>query len=279
VPHHFRAPGAARAAGSAEVRSGVDGWVSRVDVRGAEPVAKGAEVARLENPELALAIAAARSDVEEAMARERQMLNQLPAGIVPTRMRREAAEARLAKLLEDEDSLSVKAPVAGVWNPRGEEDPSGTWVPRGGVVGEVVGKGPGWEFLAVVPQSEAGELFSGRIRGGTIRLAGTAGARLEVRDWRVVPGRQDTLPTAALGWSAKGPVRVALDDPHGIQAAEPFFLVIARVDALPRSVTAARGPVLWQGRTGTIRFNLPPSPLLVRWAREFRQMLQQRYRI
>jgi putative peptide zinc metalloprotease protein len=92
----------------------------------------------------------------------------------------------------------------------------------------------------------------------------------------VVPGRQDTLPTAALGWSGKGPVKVALDDPHGIQTAEPYFLVIAQVAAPPSSVSV---PVLWQGRTGYVRFNLPPSPLLVRWGREFRQMLQQRYRI
>ena len=277
MPHHFRAPGAARAAGSAEVRAGVDGWVSRLDVRGSERVQKGGEVARLESPELELSIAAARADLEESLARERQMLTELPAGIVPTRMRREAAEVRLNKLLADQDALSVRAPQAGVWSPRGEENITGTWMARGSVVGEIVGKGPGWEFLTVVPQSEAGELFAGKIRGGDIRFQGTAGEALKMTSWSVVPGRQDTLPSAALGWSAKGPVRVQLDDPHGIETAEPYFLVIARM-AAPK--TGANGPpVLWQGRTGTLRFDLPPSPLLVRWAREFRQMLQQRYRI
>jgi len=278
MPHHFRAPGAARAVGSAEVRVGVDGWVSRLDVRGAERVEQGAEVARLENPELVLSVAAAQADVEEALARERQMLTELPAGIEPTRLRREAADVRLAKLLDDEASLSVKAPATGVWSPRSEEDLAGTWVPHGGLVGEVVGqgRGTGWEFLVVVPQDEAGELFSERVRGGDVRFPGTASVALKITSWRVVPGRQDTLPTAALGWSGKGPVKVALDDPHGIQTAEPYFLVIAQVAAPPSSVSV---PVLWQGRTGYVRFNLPPSPLLVRWGREFRQMLQQRYRI
>jgi putative peptide zinc metalloprotease protein len=279
LPHHFRAPGTARAAGSAEVHTRVDGWVSALDAQGAEQVRKNGEVARLENPELDLKIAAARADVEECLARERQMLTSLPAGIEPMRLRRQASEADLAELIEDRDALSVRAPEGGTWSPRGEENLTGTWLARGGLVGEVVGRGPAWEFLAVVPQSYAGELFSGRIRGGEIRFPGTSGEALPITGWQVVPGRQDTLPSAALGWSAKGPVRVQLDDPRGIQTAEPFFLVIARVTAPVRAPGEARPRALWQGRTGTIRFDLPPSPLLVRWVREFRQLLQQRYRI
>jgi putative peptide zinc metalloprotease protein len=275
-PHHFRSPGTARAAGSAEIRSGVEGWLAEVDARGAEPVARGGQLARLENPELDLMIAAARADLEQSLARERQMLTDLPAGIEPMRLRRQAAEVRVAKLEADRDALSVTAPVSGTWSPLNEENLTGTWVQRGALVGQVVGQGSGWEFHAVVPQDEAGELFAGRIRGAQIRFPGTAGKVLQVTGWKVVPGRQDVLPTAALGWAAHGPVRVQLDDPHGIQAAEPFFLVIARVKAPPGSPEA---PVLWQGRVGYIRFDLPASPLLVRWAREFRQMLQQRYRI
>ena len=279
LPRHFRAPGTARAAGSAEVRAGVDGWVGALDVRGAERVGKGQEVARLVSPELELKIAAARADLEESLARERQMLSSLPAGIEPMRLRREAAESELTKLEADRDALSVRTPAAGTWSPRGEEDITGTWLERGAQVGEVVGSGPAWEFLAVVPQSEAGELFAGVIRGGEIRFKGTAGVSLPLTSWSVVPGRQDVLPSAALGWSAKGPVRVKLDDPRGIETAEPFFLVIARLDAPPAGQGSSLPPVLWQGRTGYVRFSLPPSPLLVRWAREFRQMLQQRYRI
>jgi putative peptide zinc metalloprotease protein len=94
----------------------------------------------------------------------------------------------------------------------------------------------------------------------------------------VVPGRQDVLPSAALGWAGKGPVKVQLDDPRGIQAAEPFFMVIARVQP-PSARDAALMPLLWHGRTGVVRFDLPASPLLVRWTRAFRQMLQQRYQI
>ena len=278
LPRHFRAPGVARAMGSAEVHVGTDGWIAAVEAKGAGRVGRNEEIARLENPELDLLIAAARSDVEESLARERRMLNELPAGIEPTRLRRVAAEARLAKLEADHDALAVKAPEAGVWSPRQEDDLTGTWTAKGSLLGEIVGRGRGWEILVVVPQSASGELFSGQIRGGEVRFMGTAGEALQVRDWQVVPGRQDILPSAALGWAGKGPVKVQLDDPHGIQTAEPFFLVIAHV-AAPLGAAAARTPVLWQGRTGLVRFDLPPSPLLVRWIRDFRQMLQQRYQI
>jgi putative peptide zinc metalloprotease protein len=273
LPRHFRAPGLARAGGSGEIRPESTGWIRRMNVQSGAPVAVNQEVLRLENPELNVEIAAAEAEVEQALARERQMLRELPAGIEPMRLRREAVEARLEQLIKDRAHLTVVSPVAGHWSPLGEEDPTGTWLARGALIGQVVGNGPDWEFLAVVPQDDAGELFSATIRGGEIRFPGAAGEVLKVNRWSVVPGRQDTLPTPALGWGASGPVRTQLEDSRGVRTAEPFFLVIAHVSASDRS-----GP-LWQGRTGYIRFDLPPMPLLVRWGREFRQMLQRRYQI
>ena len=99
-----------------------------------------------------------------------------------------------------------------------------------------------------------------------------------VSDWRVVPGRQDLLPSPALGWNASGPVRVRLDDPRGLRAAEPFFLLVARV-APPKVAHADDPQVSWHGRTGVIRFDLPWAPLLVQWGRSFRQLLQSHYQL
>ena len=59
----------------------------------------------------------------------------------------------------------------------------------------------------------------------------------------------------------------------GLRAAEPFFLVVAKV--APGPVTAA----LLHDRTGVVRFSLPPEPLLWQWVRSFRQLLQERYQI
>ena len=38
-------------------------------------------------------------------------------------------------------------------------------------------------------------------------------------------------------------------------------------------------PLLLDGRSGKIRFDLEPEPLLPRWIRRLRQLLQKRYQI
>ncbi len=276
-PHHFRAAGLARASGSQQVVAPVPAWVRSFSVSSRTMVTAGQPVATLESPDLDLAIAGAQADLEQAMARERQVLSVLPAGIAPMRRRREALELRLAEYVADKEKLDLRAPVTGEWVSPRSDDLNNMWVARGTPLADIIGHTGSWEFLAVVPQDYAGELFGDRLRGAHIRFVGTAGESLEVESWRVVPGRQDLLPSPALGWAGGGSVRTRADDPRGQHSAEPFFLVVARVKTLPASADAPQ--VLWQNRTGVIRFDLPWTPLLVKWAREFRQMLQSRYNI
>lgn len=276
-PRHFRAAGIVRAAGSMTVTTPAPAWVKEIKAPSRQTVATGQPLMELESPELALVIAGVRANREQILAREREVLHSLPSAISPMRARREAVDLQLTQLLHDQAALSLTASVPGQWvSPRAEELRD-VWVPRGTAVGDIIGPGPDWEFSAVVPQDYAGELFGGALRGANVRFAGSAGHELSVADWRVVPGRQDLLPSPALGWSGGGPVKVRMDDPQGRHSAEPFFLVVARI---PRPAGDSDiPPLLWQGRTGTIRFDLPWSPLLVQWVRSFRQMLQDRYQI
>lgn len=277
LPHHFRAPGVARAAGSQEIYTQVAGWVVEVPRRSGQPAAPGDPVVKLESPELEFSIAAARGDLEESLGRERQMLADFAGGIEPMRARREASQQRLALLESDRTKLQVRAAGAGQWVAPTSDDWKGLWVARGVRLGEIVGAGPDWEFFAVVSQKDASALFGAAKNGAEIRFPGSAGREIAIREWRVVPGRQEILPSAALGWTGKGPIKTREDDSRGLRAAEPFFLVVGRIagDELAR----AEDKALWQGRVGVMRFDLPWSPLGVRWAREFRQLLQQRYQI
>ncbi len=274
-PNHFRAPGIIRAEGSQEVYTLVSGWVVDLPRTSGQTVDAGQPILRLESPELDLAIAAARGDLEEVRGRERQMLSEFAAGIEPLRARREASEQRVQQLESDREKLLLRAEFGGQWVAPTSDDWKGLWITRGMRVGEVVGRGPGWEFFAVVPQESASALFGAAKEGAEIRFSGTAGEVLAVREWRVVPGKQEVLPSPALGWNAAGPVRTRADDTNGILAAEPFFLVVGRVS--PEA--AAEASPLQQGRLGVMRFALPWSPLAFQWAREFRQLLQQRYQI
>jgi putative peptide zinc metalloprotease protein len=105
-----------------------------------------------------------------------------------------------------------------------------------------------------------------------VRLDGDVATELPVRDWRVIPGGQQTLPSAALGWRAGGEVSVAQEDNQPAKAAEPFFSVIGKLDS--------DGQVaLLDGRLGKIQFKLPAEPLMQRWARRLWQLFQKRYQI
>ncbi len=277
MPDHFRAPGLVRAAGSMDVNTPVTGWVAQLQTPSGRDVAPGQKLVRFESPELELQLAGARAELAQVEARERQMLAQLAAGIEPMRLRREAAEAVVARLEADRAALDLGAPAAGRWMALRTEDWDGMLVSRGTRLGEIVGPGPEWEFFSVVSQDDAGALFGAAREGAEVRFRGSSGRTVGVRSWAVVPGRQEQLPGPALGWNAKGPVRTREDDSRGLRADQPFFLVVGRLDS--SAVEDGEGPLLWQGRLGVMRFARPWRPLLVQWTRDFRQLLQNRYRI
>jgi hypothetical protein len=68
-----------------------------------------------------------------------------------------------------------------------------------------------------------------------------------------------------------GPVRVRDDDPDGVRAAEPFFLVMLDLDAT--------GAPLHHGRVGLARFRVENEPYLSQWYRKMRQILQKRFQL
>ena len=277
VPDHFRAPGLVRASGSSDVNAPVAGWVSKLMVPSGVSVSAARPLVRLESPELELQLAAARAELAQVNTRERQMLAEFAGGIEPMRLRREASEASVARLESDRVALDMRAPATGRWVALRTEDWEGLYVSRGTRLGEIVGPGPGWEFYAVVSQDDASALFGAAREGAEVRFTGSAGRKVEVGEWAVVPGRQEQLPGAALGWTANGPIRTRENDSHGTMADQPFFLVVGRLDEAGRD--NGEGPLFWQGRLGVMRFDRPWTPLLVQWARDLRQLLQNRYRI
>ncbi|HEY9248002.1 MAG TPA: hypothetical protein VIO38_02675 [Rariglobus sp.] len=278
MPYYFRAPMVVRAGDSMEVYSQTAGWAVESPVVSGRNIERGQLLVRQENPELEFSIVAAEADLDQARIRERQMLSDLAAGINPMRLRREAAEVKLERLKTDRTGLELRSTVAGEWVSPHADNWRRAWVPRGTRLGEVVGRGPDWEVYAVVEQAHSSQLFGAAAQGAEVRFAGSAGSALPVSSWKVIPGRQDTLPSVALGWSASGPVKVKMDDQHGMHTDEPFFLVVGSIPGgSVKDGEEAR--ILWQGRTGTMRFALPWTPLMVRWVRSFRQMIQDRYQL
>ena len=271
-PYSFRAPGIVVATQRTEVVNQTAGQVEKVIASSGSFVKQGEPLLRLNNPELELQIADTRAHLDEINARLRQAMEQDSAGIEPLARLRDAVGAQLNKLSGDAERLTVRARHDGTWISPEIGEFGGRWLARGTDLGLLVNPAA-FEFEATVTENDAKSLFGKSIHGASVRLVGQAATKLPVADWRVIPGGQDLLPSAALGWSAGGEIPVAENaDAQGNRSAEPFFEVVGKLNP-------DRDVALLDGRSGKISFQLPAEPLLPRWMRSLWQLLQKRYEI
>ena len=271
LPSHFRAPGIVQAQEWTQVVSETAGQVVELVATPGASVRAGQILARMRSDELELQLAQARALVVEAGTRLRAALAGESANVSPLRGSLAAATGRVNKLLQDQAALIVRARHDGTWIAPELKDSLGRWLPRGSPLGLLVNPAS-FQFTATVLQDEAGALFGGKLSGAEVRLKGEAGQVLKAGRWQVIPGAQRRLPSAALGWHGGGELPVSADDPQGLKSAEPFFEV--------RAELPATGPVaLLHGRSGRIRFDQEWEPLLPRWIRSLRQLLQKRYQL
>ena len=270
-PNRFRAPGVLETDVHPSVVNESRGYVSKIVVPTGSIVAKGDNLLRLDDPELAFELALTRSQYDEAMLQRRRSVSSEAADLASIDSRMEAIKKRLHYLLRRQASLTVRANQDGLWSAPLLEDYLGMWVPRGTELGQILNHET-FRFSAIVSQDDASRLFENEIRETEIRLRGQAKTALAVSELKIIPAEQSLLPSAAMGWAAGGDVAVDVSDPSGLRAAESFFNVLAYLPS-DKSVT------FFHGRSGKIRFELPPEPLLQQWYRKLRQLLQQRYQI
>lgn len=271
-PYSFRAPGVIIATERTQMVNQTAGEVVELLAQSGKSVKRGQPLLRLKSPELALELADTRAHLDEINARLLLAMNKDSADIAPLTSLRDSVGEVLKKLLVDADNLTVRARHDGVWVAPGIEDYVGRWLPRGAEVG-LLANPAAFEFAATVMEEDVNALFAKKISGATVRLYGDAGEKLTVARWRVIPGGQQLLPSAALGWSAGGEVPVAMEEnSRGNKSAEPFFEVLGELPP-------AGGRALLDGRSGKISFKLEPQPLLPRWIRSLWQLLQKRYQI
>jgi putative peptide zinc metalloprotease protein len=267
-PNHFRAPGVVQANQRTEVINEVAGEVEKLLTVPSGRVSPGQPLLQLTNRMLELELADARGQYQEIQARLLQALSGTNADVQPLESRLASVSNRLAKLTDDHAALTVRARHEGVWVAPRIEDALGRRLERGTPLGLVVDS-TAFEFVATVAQTDADAAFARKPRRGQVRLRGQAGSVLAVSQWKVVPGGKEMLPSPSLGWAAGGEVPVSPNEPA--KAKEPFFEIHA--------VLAPGAAALLHGRSGTIRFDLEPQPLLPRWLRRLGQLLQKRYQL
>jgi len=269
-PNHFRASGVVRARERTELVTDAAGAVVEILTPPGSRVAKGQPLLRMSNAEMEIDLAQTRARAGEVEARLLKAMKGETADLKPLMETKAAIGARLAKLQDDLAKLTVRARHDGVWIAPGIEDYLGRWLTRGSNLGLLVNPGA-FEFVATVMQEDADALFAKQLPGAEVRLKQDSGSALVVKDWRVVPGEQRTLPSPALGWRAGGDVPVETNDERGNKTVEPYFKVVSALPAI--------GEPLFDGASGKIRFNLQSEPLLPRWLRRLWQLLQKRYQM
>jgi putative peptide zinc metalloprotease protein len=271
-PYSFRAPGVVVASQRTEIASETAGEFETLIAQPGSFVKQGQPLVKLKNPELELEIADTRAHLDEVNARLLQAMDGESADIAPMTSLRDSVADELKKLAADSENLTVRARHDGVWVAPEIEDYFGRWLSRGSNLGLLVNP-QSFEFAATVMEEDVNGLFAKKISGANVRLYGDAGKNLPVAQWRVIPGGQQILPSAALGWSAGGEVPVSTEDnSQGDKSAEPFFEVLGKLDS-------SGGVALLDGRSGKISFKLAAEPLLPRWTRSLWQLLQKRYQI
>jgi putative peptide zinc metalloprotease protein len=271
LPSHFRASGVVQGREWTQMVNETAGEIAELLAPPGQAVRAGQPLVRLRSVELDVDIAHARAAQVEVETRLRAALAHDAANLKPLMGLLESATNRVAKLLGDREALIVRARHDGLWVAPGLSDSLGRWMARGTPLGLLVNPA-GFQFTATVKQEEVEALFARKLSSAEVRLNGQVGEVIKTRQWEIIPGAQRQLPSPALGWHAGGDMPVAADDPNGVKSAEPFFEERA---LLPADARVA----FLHGRSGRIRFDQEWEPLLPRWIRSLRQLLQKRYQL
>jgi putative peptide zinc metalloprotease protein len=270
-PSHFRAPGVMKATHRSEIYTGASGTIEEILVPPESQVQSGQALLRMSNQELDFEIARAEAATAEVDAQLLAAMDQDPSILKPLEAQRESVLKVVEELKRRQKRLIIEAPHAGTWVSPRLEDRKAMWIPQGAMIGLLLDPSS-YEFSASVAQSDADRLFSDRLPRAEVRFMGEADHALELRQLQIIQGERSQLPSPALGWQGGGEVQTSFEDPSGTEAAEPFFEVRGEL-VNPESIAPLHG------RAGKIRFFVGHEPLLPRWIRRFRQLLQKRYQL
>ncbi len=189
-----------------------------------------------------------------------------------------ALEGQIGNVREEIAALKLRPPIAGRWVSPHIERLKGAYVRRGQQIGLIVSDEvvilavAGQDFGALAfEQAKIGDIVEIRVKGRPdLALTGTICQKL--------PAGQKNLPSRALGYAIGGSVQTALDDPKGLEAQEPFFLLrIAPDNGGMVKLADGRQVKLMTGQRVVVRLSLPAKPLGAQWWRALLQLVQRRF--
>ena len=241
---------------------------SGTEVRFQDP-ARAPVLVRCRNRELQLRLKQMLAE-KQRLETERQLyLNRGQMVEVHKRLEQmKAFEKRLARVAEEINRLSVRAPHEGIWFAPQLEHKRGAYITRGDVLGLLI-RSARPLVEAAVGQQESARIFADVRDRVQMRLPGMPGRTFGGTIVARIPAGQKWLPSAALSVTAGGEIAVA-PQARG-ETAEPYFQVLIRPDA--------DAPELLAGEKVAVRFSLPHKPLAAQWYRSLRLLVRRRLRL
>lgn len=281
VPDRGRAQGIVAARRRAEIHTAASGFLQSVLPSGTHVSPDGPPLFVARNPELRAEREKVKARLRITRIRRDTALEQgNPALVQALNEQLAALNQRLSRVNARLDSLTMHAPFEGIWVSPGAQRRKGVYLHRGERVGVVVD--PDQLIIRVTANQQLGPWVAAGLEKGArniveIRARSRPGVYLTGSVTGILPAGRRRLPSPALGYVAGGSIPVAMTNPSGVRAAEPFFEI--RIDPhfqIVRTGSHTRLP-LRVGQRVVVRFTLPPKPLLVQWWRAARQLFQQRF--
>jgi putative peptide zinc metalloprotease protein len=273
LPYSIVASGVVQSNRAAVLYAPVDARLEQVTLGNGQWVRAGEELMRFDPAPLLLEMRQLQGELDELFALQRQALATRMADLRAVEDQISAKQQRLQQLQRRRQDLTVRAPHDGRFVTLEGRERLGAWVAQGTELGHVLDERSGYQFVAVITQERAQDLFGVSLGPMQVRLRGQAQDSLAAGQLTVLPYQRGTLPSAALGWLGGGELPVANDDKRGEKAVEEFFEVRLQLQTPPDPVE------LVHGLKGALRIELPERSVYERVSQSVRQLMQKRYQL
>ncbi|QDV47832.1 Peptidase family M50 [Stieleria neptunia] len=214
-----------------EVRIGADGFLDRLTVSVGDVVSRGQILARLSNRELELEYQDLLLDLETSEARYRGFVTDESIAAAAVEQQVQASlRSRLTELERQLGGLVVCSPADGVIARCDVESREGAFIHRGERL-FLIGSPGSEKMIGLVDQADVDAFRRGQGQRVDVRLWGMGERPIAGRIDRVLPRAEVSLPHAALGADAGGPLPVRLNpqatnDSDAMQLIAPRFPVL-----------------------------------------------------
>lgn len=285
APSAAYAPAVLRAESEEPLRTGEAGFVEKIRVRVGEHVNEGDVIISMRNPEIVATVATAEASYAEALARLDEAAAKDPTKRQIEERTVAQAQAELTRARHRRDALTLRAPIAGVLAPLSGvpidlENLPGRFLEKGALVG-FVATPDSIVVRAVVsdrdqaflfPQGSKTPLNSGARAGVTaaVKVRGQASSTFHADIVRFPSAGSRQLEAESLAAQAGGDIVLDPTDPKNNTTLDPQFVVDLRPTDLTGSID------LHIGQRASVRFAVPPRPLLVQWWRRLSQSFAER---